>query len=167
MGDDTKTRGSVFDMLRPRSSPGTAPASPPPAPAAPEPPVEARAEAVPVPVPAPAAPKEDYTAFHLDAPRNRATRLRVNFPGGASSLFSYAYLVEVLTTSHQYVSLIFTNCIITLQGRNLSGLLDVLQEERVLTLEWFNAERFEPPEEGAPIILGVERESPDALSGDE
>lgn len=106
-------------------------------------------------------PKTEYKALDLDAPRSRVTRLRVNFSDGSASLFSYAYLVEVLTTSPQFVSLIFTSTVITLQGRNLSGLLDALQEERVLALNPFDEKRHMAmsPDDDAPYIERIERDT--------
>lgn len=146
---ENKGRGSVFGAMRQnRNEP--APAETPQQEAST---AEAPAEAAPL------ADLVDYAAFGLDVPRARVSRLRVNFSDGSASLFNYAYLTEVLTTSPQFVSLIFTSVIITVQGRNLSGLLDDLQEERVLSLTPFDAKRFNPPDAEKPYITRIERDS--------
>jgi len=145
---DSSNRGSVFKAARQGRDEPNAPETPRQDEAAPT----TSANVVSLPL-------ADYTAFDLDAPRSRVSRLRVNFSDGSSSLFNYAYLVEVLTTSHQFVSLIFTSTVVTLQGRNLSGLLDVIQEERVLCLNPFDEKRFARPEQDAPIIESIVRDT--------
>lgn len=102
--------------------------------------------------------KQSYHAFGVDAPRSRLTRLMIHYHDGVVALMSYAYLIEAVATSHQYLSLIFTNCIITLEGRNLTKMLDLLQDERVVYLQCFHSERFEKPEDGEPIITAIERQ---------
>lgn len=101
-----------------------------------------------------------YQAFTTD-PTNRRTpaRLRISFGSGPVSLLSYAYLSEVLCTSHQRLSLVFTSCVITLEGRNLFALLEALQEDKVRGLECFQAGTFAPPAEGAPVITRIRRQS--------
>src|SRR5262245_52711856 len=72
--------------------------------------------------PQPQEPDEEmqpYQAFGTgqQTKRNGEAWLRICFADGKIALMSYGYLTEVFCTSHQFVSLVYTNCIITLQGR--------------------------------------------------
>ena len=119
--------------------------------------VTAKPDITPVDHPLSSSGKQPYHACGVDAPRRRLTRLMIYYHDGVVALMSYAYLIEVISTSHQYLSLIFTNCIITIEGRNLTKVMDDLQDERVVYLQCFHGERFEKPEEGEPLITSIER----------
>ena len=116
----------------------------------------------------PAAPAEDaapaadgqaaYAACTTDTRRSHH-RLRLHYADGTIGLMSYAYLVEVLCTSHQYVSLLYSNVAITLEGRHLDQLLDALQEEKVRALVCYHARRHAAPEAGTPVITKIVRQS--------
>lgn len=119
--------------------------------------VTPKPDAQPATQPLPSTSKLPYHACGIDAPRTKLTRLMIYYHDGVVGLMTYAYLMEAIMTSHQNLSLIFTNCIITLEGRNLSKIIHDLQDERVVYLQCFHNERFEKPEEDEPIITAIER----------
>ena len=119
--------------------------------------VTAKPDITPAAQPLPTSGRQPYNACGVDAPSRRLTRLMIHYHDGVVALMSYAYLIEVIATSHQYLSLIFTNCIITLEGKNLTKVIEELQDERVVYLQCFHGERFDKPEEGEPIITSIER----------
>jgi len=133
---------SILNRYAPKEQPATQP--------------EKNAQAAPAPTP----PKElqDYQACQEDKSRNHQTRLKLYYVDGTVGLLSYSYLIEATSTSHQYLSLLFTNVIITLEGRNLTGLIDLLQDERIRWLRCFHPTRHKEPEADAPIITGMVRE---------
>ena len=100
-----------------------------------------------------------YRAYHLDKSRDQQLRLRVHYPDGSISALPYTHLVEVLSTSHQYLALFFSNLILSVEGRNLTPLVELLQDEKIRSLHCFHAERFAEPEEDAPLILRISRQS--------
>lgn len=108
---------------------------------------------------------ERYVAFTLSSRPRPERRLRLSFENGSVALMSYAYLMEVLCTSHQNLSLIYTNCVITLNGRNLFPLVDHLQEEKVNGLYCFNPEYFTHPGESEMVIYRIIRQTLQAAMG--
>ncbi len=96
--------------------------------------------------------KLPYQAVHVDKSKVQS-RLRLDYGDGkVVRILSYAYLIEVMSSSHQRLSLIFSNDIVTLKGRNLGALLDPFQDERVRTITCFHRGRYQQPDAGEPII---------------
>jgi len=104
--------------------------------------------------------KRAYQALRPE-PQNRRTpaRLRIVYGDGVVSLMSYTFLSEVLCTSPQFVSLIYSHCIITLEGRNLLALVDLLQEDKARTITCFNGRWHDEPEAGAAVITRISRQA--------
>lgn len=107
---------------------------------------------------APQEAQQAYQACQEDKSRDHQTRLKLYYADGTVGLLSYSYLVEAVSTSHQYVSLLFTNVMITLEGRHLTELIDLLQDERIRWLRCFHPARHQTPEDGAPVITRMVRE---------
>jgi len=103
--------------------------------------------------------KAPYQAYAADAPRTKVTRLMLRYPDGTLGLMAYAYLIEAISTSHEFLSLVFTNCIITLEGRNLTKLLNLLQEERILEMYCFDPRQHEASDADEALIIDMERRS--------
>ncbi len=108
--------------------------------------------------------KQPYQAVFLDKSKPQS-RLRLHYPDGYTvRLLNYTYLVEAVTTSHKRLSLIFTDDIVTLKGRNLTGLIDMLQDERIRALVGFHAKHHLPPEDRQmPYIEDMVQEEIKAL----
>lgn len=103
--------------------------------------------------------KQPYQAVFLDKSKSQS-RVRLHYGDGVKvRLLSYAYLIEVIATSHQRLSLIFTNSIFTLEGRNLDGLLEEFQDEKVRSLVCFHPGRFEDTADNAACITKIVDES--------
>jgi hypothetical protein len=113
----------------------------------------------------PANDSERYIAFTLGSRPRPERRLRLSFENGAVALMSYSYLMEVLCTSHQNLSLIYTNCVITLNGRNLFPLIDHLQEEKLSGVYCFSSEYFTHPAESEMVIYRIIRQTLQAALG--
>ena len=100
-----------------------------------------------------------YKAYGVDAPQRRSTLVAFHYGDGRIGLMQKSFLTEVLLTSHQHVSLIYTNCIITLEGQNLDQLLELFQDEKILSLHCFNPKIHDKPAEGEILITKIERRS--------
>ena len=109
--------------------------------------------------------KPAYQAVMTD-PTNRRSpaRLKVVYGDGAVSLFSYAFLVELLCTSPQFLSLVFTHCVVTCEGERLDGMIDAIQEEKARTLHCFHPARFGEPAADTPLIRRIKRQTRAALA---
>lgn len=125
---------------------------------------------VPLPVAELAAPdssgKEAYLAFEEFKVKKRygGAKLRVHFGRDATgretiALFSYSYLREVLCTSPEFLSLVFVDTVIMLEGRNLVALIEPLEEDNIRRLRPFDARFYAPPSADAPVIHRVTRVS--------
>lgn len=115
----------------------------------------------PSPTPNTTAERDGQYLAYTHEPTNKRSpaRLRIDYGDGGVALMSYAYLMEVYCPSHQHLSLIFTNVVITLKGHHLDQILEPLQESKVRTIVCFNPVRYEQPEAGTPLINTIKRES--------
>jgi hypothetical protein len=104
-------------------------------------------------------PEDDgvYKAFTTGGQGRGETRLKLVHGNGMVTLMTYAYLVEVVSASHESISLVYTNCVIVLMGRNLMELIDLIQDEKLRALHCFNAKKYERPPVDAPVILEIKR----------
>lgn len=103
--------------------------------------------------------ERQYRAYGPEPAQNRQSKLQIRYRDGTIALLSYAYLMEVICTSHQFVSLIYTNCVITLEGRQLTAMVELLQDDKIRWLQCFHAARFDEAAEGEPVITHVTRQS--------
>lgn len=107
---------------------------------------------------------DEYEA--IDMAVQRQLRMRFVQPDGTLFILSYTYLMEVICTSHQYVSLIFSNCIVTLGGRNLHDILDGLQDEKIRAFHCYRESDGVELDETAPLITSMIRESLQEVMGE-
>lgn len=70
---------------------------------------------------------------------------------------SYAYYMDIVCESHQSVSLIFTQYVYLIAGRNLMGLIPLLQNDRVRILRCFNKDYLYEPAADEPVIDRIHR----------
>ena len=106
-----------------------------------------------------------YRALTLESRRN-VPRLRIQYQDGTLAVLAYAYLVEAVCTSHQYLSLIFTHCILTLEGRHLDRLIGPLQDEKIRMLQCYRTAMHDAPGTGEPVITKILRQHPhEVLNG--
>lgn len=103
--------------------------------------------------------EREYQAYRTRSTARPETRLLVYFENGYTALFSYAYLMRVLCTSHQFVSLIYSDGALTLRGRNLYSLLARLQDDRVRSLHCFIAGFHHEIAPDQPVIQAIKWES--------
>mgnify|MGYP005731833427 CR=1 FL=1 len=99
--------------------------------------------------------KPDYKAIGEDKSKSRQVRLAIRLKDGSTHIIAYSYIMRMICTSHQFVSLVCTDCIITIEGKNLTGAHEKLQDERVRYLEEFNRARFDMPATGEPFIQSI------------
>ena len=104
--------------------------------------------------------KEIYKAYGTStaAKKNGESRLRICFADGTVAMPSYTYLVDVIYTSHQFISLIFSRFVIELRGRNLTALLDLIQDEQLRYVQCFRADVFVEPPADEPVISSIARQ---------
>lgn len=87
-------------------------------------------------------------------------RLRLHYANGLRvKVLSYAYLIEMVATSHQWLTLVFSSTVVTLKGQHLDQLIEPLQDERVRALICFRPGIHPEPEGHAPCILEIEERS--------
>ena len=139
---------SIFDQFAPTSSPS---------PALPDSPAQLKTVATG---------SKPYQAAKVDPAKSRQSRLRIHYLDGMISLASYSYLTECVSTSEAYLSLIFTNSVITLHGNGLTQLIELLQDERIRSLHCFHAGKHSAPAEGQPIITAIERQGLSEVMGE-
>ena len=108
--------------------------------------------------------KQDYKAFGLDKSRDRQVRLMVHYNNGMMEVISYSHLTNALCTSSQYISLICSNCVITLEGSNLLApvmegvnVMELLQDEKIRTIRCFNGTVFSELPDNEPVINDIQR----------
>jgi hypothetical protein len=115
--------------------------------------------------PPPAPEKAEYRAAEPFLGNETARRLRVYYSNGKWELFPYGLLMNVLSDSEQFISLIFNSGVVELRGDNLRALFDGFQGESIKALLPFDAARFEEPETGAPVIDTIEFKDARSLTG--
>lgn len=103
--------------------------------------------------------KKPYKAAEVDKSRTGQTRIRIHFKDGERHVMAYHYLIEVIETSHQVMSLLFSTCVITLKGRRLDELTESLQDEKIRALTCFHPGQHEVPGEDEPCITDLVRQS--------
>lgn len=104
--------------------------------------------------------RRQYKAVVTDTGNRRVTRLRIVYADGKVSVVSYSYLQEILYSNHQNLSLIFTSSVITLEGRNLGGILDALQDDKVRIIQCFSDRLYtEEPGGDEPVVVSIRRQS--------
>lgn len=100
-----------------------------------------------------------YKAAFLYKARSRP-RLRLHYADGLKmKVLSYAHLIEVVATSHQWLTLVFSSTIVTLKGRNLHTLVEPLQDERVRALVCYRPGMHPAPASNEPCILEIQERS--------
>ncbi len=94
-------------------------------------------------------------AFHYKA--KARPRLRLHYANGVKvKVLSYAYLIEVVATSHQWLTLVFSSTVVTLKGRHLDVLVEPLQDERIRALVCYRPGVHPEPASGEPCILEIQ-----------
>ena len=88
-----------------------------------------------------------------------ATMLDVRQADGTGDLFPLHLLMRVTYTQDRFVSLTFPDCIVTLEGQNLSELKRALHARRVDFVQVFNSEALARPS-GEPVISGIQINAP-------
>lgn len=84
-------------------------------------------------------------------------RLRLHFADGIKvKVLAYAHLVEVVATSHQWLTLVFSSTIVTIKGHHLDTLIDPLQDERVRALICYRPGIHPQPVSHEPCILEIQ-----------
>ena len=88
----------------------------------------------------------------------------VHYKNSVMEVISYSHLTNVLCTSSQYISLICSNCVLTLEGRNLLApvaeevnVMELLQDEQIRYIRCFNGTAFPEPPDGEPVINNIKR----------
>lgn len=142
--------------------PGQAPAEP----AAPSPPAAPGEQPEPAPQPILVDGKPVYQPYDVQKVKRKIAGGRFRIYYGASGLggetvgvMNYSYLTEMFASSDKFISMIFTNCVITLEGANLGPILDELENERLLWVRQYDAKKFSPPAAGEPVVLSIYRET--------
>jgi len=88
--------------------------------------------------------REKYEAFSKGS-GGQQIRLRFVDKEGYIYVMSYSYLTQIVATSHQLVSLIYTNCVFTLSGSNLLPIIDFLQDDKIRTIRAFHPNHYIAP----------------------
>jgi len=105
--------------------------------------------------------KSAYRAYGIDKPNSRKSRLQIEFNSVDPVIVSLTktYLVEIQYIAERYVCLMFTTCAFLLEGENLGSLVELLNDDQVLSIHAFNPRRHDIPNEGEAIITHISRSS--------
>ena len=94
-------------------------------------------------------------------------RLRLHYANGVKvKVLSYSYLIEVVLTSHQWLTLVFSSTIVTLKGRNLDRLVEALQDERVRALVCYRPGIHPEVASHEPCILDIQERGVHEFAGE-
>ena len=109
--------------------------------------------------------KEEYKAIEKS---NRAIRrLEIHFEDASSTLVSYTQLIRCIRSSEgNFLTLIFTDVVITLEGRNLAALIPLIKEEKLSAIFCFNPENDTPAPASDPFIEKISEQSLKEFRGD-
>ena len=90
-------------------------------------------------------------------PETREAWFRVHYLDRNIEMLPYSALKRVLCPSEEHVIFECENMILTIKGRNLSGLLSLLQDRNLRAIYPFDPEQFEERPAEEPVILSIER----------
>jgi len=85
---------------------------------------------------------------------------RVHYAEGDIDMIPYRELRKVRCPSAQVVELHCVDGVIILEGRNLTGLLVLVQDAKLRALYPFDAAQFAEPPIDEPVIIRIERHEP-------
>lgn len=94
----------------------------------------------------------NYRAYRIYSTKDREIYIDVRDKNGDGRLVSYNYIKQVQYVSHTLVSIIGTDFVITLEGRNLRGIIKGIHDEQIRYVQEFNSTRFDMPEDGKAVI---------------
>lgn len=110
--------------------------------------------------------KEEYKPAEKSS--RAVKRIRIITRDGDTTLVSYALLIRVLLAkSGEFLTLIFSDIVVILQGRNLAPLLPLLQEDKISALVCFNPDIHVPPAQSTPCIGQITEQSIKEFRGEE
>jgi len=116
-----------------------------------------RVRAKPAGLPASDAPTgRVYRAYGVDAPQKRPTLIAIHYDSERETLVQKSNISRMVFTGHQHLSMIFADCVITLQGRHLKRLAELFQDEKILSLHCFDPKIHDMPADDEIIITSIE-----------
>jgi hypothetical protein len=104
--------------------------------------------------------KQPYTACRVDERHRRSVQIRLELhdKDGTTCSLSRAYLVEWVASADQYLTLIFTTSTFSIEGKNLTDMLETLDNDHMnITLCAFNPRLHIEPDEREPVITHIRR----------
>lgn len=104
--------------------------------------------------------KRAYRAYGVDAPQKRPTLISIHYGGECKTLIQKSFLTRMEFTGHQHLAMIFSDCIITLEGRHLDQLELLFQDEKILSLHCFDAKIHDKPAEEEILITSIQQINP-------
>lgn len=97
-----------------------------------------------------------YRAYGIDAPQKRPTLIAIHYDSERETLVQKSNISRMVFTGHQHLSMIFADCVITLQGRHLKRLAELFQDEKILSLHCFDPKIHDMPTDDEIIITSIE-----------
>ena len=102
--------------------------------------------------------REVYQAFGLAQEGREEDGLTFYHEDGVITAMFYVHMTGMICTSHQFLSLVYTDCVYTLEGRNLHMLIPLLKRRKIDFLHCYSPRDFvEPANE--PVVRRIRRES--------
>ena len=110
--------------------------------------------------------KEEYKAIEKS---NRAIRrLEIIFTDRSRTLVSYTQLIRCIRSSGgNFLTLIFTDVVITLEGSNLASLIPLIKEEKLSAIFCFNPENDTPAPASDPFIEKITEQTVREFRGED
>ena len=97
---------------------------------------------------------KEYRAYGVHSP-DSFPMLDVRDKHGNGYLLNYAFLRQVkysVQSSPQVITLVFSDCLVTLEGSHFRELLHKLQEHKVEYVQEFNPQKWQKPDEKETVI---------------
>lgn len=98
----------------------------------------------------------DYEAVEMGQGH---TRFEMILKDQTSILVSYGYVTKVIVTSDQYLSIITTDTVFTLEGMHLGTLRKKLRSDKIEVIHTWRPDLYAPPEDNEPVVTDIIIES--------
>lgn len=109
--------------------------------------------------------RPEYRAFVVDRTKGMQSAILIRYhdanldKDSTEEAMPYP-LTRVVASSHQHVTLYCNDgIVITLTGRNLKEMMEPLQDGQVRLIQRFHAAKFREPDENAPVIESINRQT--------
>ncbi len=105
---------------------------------------------------------QNYRAFFEPPGQGREISLDIVKGNGDGRIIQYGHVMDIPYQRApngriERLSICCTNCMITVEGRNLDGLKEGLRDHRISYIQMFNPQRFaDTPDDDDPVVTDIQ-----------